>query len=291
MKKTYLLILPLILPALTFSQPVQLWEFNDAAGTILEETVNTGTPGSAVWSAGFGASTTNGSGLFIINDADGNAFKTAPMGTGEGMLTYEFIIHSWDLDEQNDPAAQSFRNFGVRLRDNGAGSNVMNFQVQQQGNGNLRFRISDNNGITNQVVGAYDGLPMVSTTIYTVQLMIDTATGAWTLNINNDTAIASGTAIVGNLDTLNFYKQGAYGGGSTPDFVAIEEISLSGPVASVTWAGYDVDDLGWANTTPWLGFVNVLADPWIWSASINNWMYMPEEGVGEGGSWAYVLGQ
>ena len=51
------------------------------------------------------------------------------------------------------------------------------------------------------------------------------------------------------------------------------------------------DDLGWADTTPWLGFVNVLADPWIWSASINNWMYMPEESVTEGGSWAYVLGQ
>jgi hypothetical protein len=56
-----------------------------------------------------------------------------------------------------------------------------------------------------------------------------------------------------------------------------------------TWAGYDVDELGWADTTPWLGFVNVVGDPWIWSASLNNWMYLPEDSVSESGAWIYII--
>ena len=291
MKKLPTLLTILTIPVLAMAQPVQLWEFNDAAGTLLEDTFNSGTPGTASWAEGFGASTTNGSGQFIINDADGNAFKTAPMRTAlEGVITYEMVISSWDLDEQNDPATQSFRNFGIRLRDATASSNVMNFQVQQQGNGNIRFRISDNTDVNNLVVDGYDGLPVVNQTTYTIQMILDAATGAWTLNINGSD-VASGTATVGELDTLNFYKQGTYGGGTTPDFVAIDSLSLSGIAASVTWAGYEVSELGWADTTTWMGFVNVLAGDWIWSASLNNWIYMPEGSVGEGGSWGYVIGQ
>lgn len=277
-------------PVVAMAQPVQLWEFNDPAGTLLENAVNTGTPGTASWSADFGTSTTDGNGKFIVNDASGNAFKTAPMGTDGGVITYEIVYSGWDLDEQNDPNPQSFRFLGVRLRDATAASNVMIFQLAQAGSGTLRFRISDNNGVTNQEVAGYTDLPLVSQTVYTVKLILDTATGAYTVNINGADA-ASGTAVVGDLDTLNFYKQGTFGGGATPDFVAIDSISLSGPAAAVGWAGYPVDELGWVDTLTWMGYVNVLAGDWIWSASLNNWMYMPESIITESGSWTYVIGQ
>ena len=53
--------------------------------------------------------------------------------------------------------------------------------------------------------------------------------------------------------------------------------------------GWPVDDLGWVDTGTWMGYLNTLADPWIWSASLNNWLYLPGDSVSTGGSWAYVL--
>jgi hypothetical protein len=59
---------------------------------------------------------------------------------------------------------------------------------------------------------------------------------------------------------------------------------VSGP----TWAGYDVDELGDADTGAWLGVVNVDAAPWIWNYLLETWLYIPEDVVEEAGSWSFV---
>jgi hypothetical protein len=58
---------------------------------------------------------------------------------------------------------------------------------------------------------------------------------------------------------------------------------------AATWAGFPVDGLGWVDTGSWLGFVNVAAGDYVWSASLNNWMYLPEVFVSPTGAWTYIL--
>ena len=85
-------------------------------------------------------------------------------------------------------------------------------------------------------------------------------------NSFDGTAMDSGTIYFENLE-------GFIEGGDTP-----------------TWAGYNVDENGWANTDSWLGWVNVTDSPWIRVLNINNYAYIPEESVTESGSWMYILG-
>lgn len=59
---------------------------------------------------------------------------------------------------------------------------------------------------------------------------------------------------------------------------------------SVTWAGYEVDSLGWINTGNWMGYLNVTADPWIWVNSLGKYIYLPEGNVSTSGAWVYVMG-
>lgn len=56
-----------------------------------------------------------------------------------------------------------------------------------------------------------------------------------------------------------------------------------------TWAGYEIDLTGWADTNGFLGWLYVDKAPWNWSAAMNQWLYMPEESLSNEGSWFYVL--
>ena len=72
--------------------------------------------------------------------------------------------------------------------------------------------------------------------------------------------------------------------GTIDNLTITEGEVVSGP----TWAGYDVDEFGDADTGAWLGVVNVDAAPWIWSYLLETWLYIPEDVVEEAGSWSFV---
>jgi hypothetical protein len=55
-----------------------------------------------------------------------------------------------------------------------------------------------------------------------------------------------------------------------------------------TWAGYPVDPLGWADTTPWMAYLNTARAPWIWSASLAGWVWINEGSVTDSGGWVYI---
>lgn len=70
-------------------------------------------------------------------------------------------------------------------------------------------------------------------------------------------------------------------------YVLSGERNLQSPTASANWFGYPVDAGGNVDTGSFMGFLNVtLAAPWVWSFSLNNWLYIPD--VTEGGAWAFV---
>jgi hypothetical protein len=56
-----------------------------------------------------------------------------------------------------------------------------------------------------------------------------------------------------------------------------------------TWAGYSVEADGTSvNTDTFLGWIDILNDPWIWSYSLDGYLYLPEENVSDVGGWAYA---
>jgi len=49
------------------------------------------------------------------------------------------------------------------------------------------------------------------------------------------------------------------------------------------WMGYPVDAQGWVDTSPWIGWVNVVSDPWVWSTVMDAHIF-----VGDDSGWIYV---
>lgn len=56
-----------------------------------------------------------------------------------------------------------------------------------------------------------------------------------------------------------------------------------------TWLGFNVDEEGFADTGDFMGFVNVINEPWIWNVNLSKWAYVPESTDPEGsGAWMFV---
>lgn len=58
------------------------------------------------------------------------------------------------------------------------------------------------------------------------------------------------------------------------------------PVPS-TWAGFPLDEDGWVDTGDFMGMLNVVGD-FVYSFSLDQWLYLPESAVFESGAWTYV---
>lgn len=91
---------------------------------------------------------------------------------------------------------------------------------------------------------------------------------------------------------IGFEATGEFDGSSAIDNIEITFSDIAAYVegtGGATWAGYDVDEGGNVDTTPWLGFINILSGDYVWSYSLSNWMYLPEASVSESGAWIYIL--
>ena len=54
------------------------------------------------------------------------------------------------------------------------------------------------------------------------------------------------------------------------------------------WGPYTQDDQGNVDTGTFLGWLNVLKDPWEWSYSLSGYIYLPGDFVTEAGAWTYI---
>lgn len=68
-----------------------------------------------------------------------------------------------------------------------------------------------------------------------------------------------------------------------------DDFEMTTGTTAVTWMGYSADEDGFINTGDWIGWVNVNSFPWVWSYSLESWMYASEVGMaGFNGTWAYL---
>ncbi|KAF0095488.1 MAG: putative unsaturated glucuronyl hydrolase [Puniceicoccaceae bacterium 5H] len=55
-----------------------------------------------------------------------------------------------------------------------------------------------------------------------------------------------------------------------------------------TWRGYNVGGNFWAMTGDFLGPLYILQDPWVYSADMQHWIYLPEDASDANGGWGFV---
>jgi hypothetical protein len=58
---------------------------------------------------------------------------------------------------------------------------------------------------------------------------------------------------------------------------------------SVTWGNFPMDENGWVDTGSFIGWINATSAPWLWSASLESWLYLLETSLSEAGAWTYIL--
>lgn len=73
------------------------------------------------------------------------------------------------------------------------------------------------------------------------------------------------------------------------DAWAISNASAEFTGTNTTWANYPVTEDSIVDTGDWMGFLNVANDPWAYSFSLDQWLYIRQSSVTENGSWVYVL--
>jgi hypothetical protein len=90
---------------------------------------------------------------------------------------------------------------------------------------------------------------------------------------------ATATSNAGYELFLGLYSD--WGAGSTfhVDNLRIVEVDTWGPWQKT---GEDVD------TTPWMGWLYVGYGDWVWSYSLNSYIYLPEGNLTESGAWTYI---
>ena len=60
-----------------------------------------------------------------------------------------------------------------------------------------------------------------------------------------------------------------------------------------SWSGFPLyadDGQNWADTGGWMGWLEVSASPYVFSQSLNGWVYVEENpAIAEEGSWVYIF--
>lgn len=128
-----------------------------------------------------------------------------------------------------------------------------------------------------------------SATSIEMELTIKDQNSAWSWS---DQFREDNEAVAASLTAVNFIGFADLGSGSGTWQIANAEIEgFEGDpiVGGTTWLGFDVGADGWASTDGWLGWVHVDNAPWVFSYSLNHYIYVPETSYTAGaGGWTYI---
>ena len=102
----------------------------------------------------------------------------------------------------------------------------------------------------------------------------------------------SGSLPSGDIEAVGLHVNRVAADGA----VSVDEFQIWAEPASdssATWANYPIVETGgiaYVNTEDWLGWLAVTDSPWIYSESLQSWIYLTEASAASpGGAWTYVL--
>ena len=272
---------------------LQNWEFDEPTGTLLGNTLNSGNPGDASWNRDLPFAT-DGLGHYRIGDGVlGFGYAGCTPDFLDGILTLEVVLDSWDLDEvlTSEPG---YRNFYVMFWERVGGDlqRLLGLLLHNATDDRLRLRLVVGDTVTD-LPGYGDGeMPIINPgTPYTFGVTLDAETDAYAayviVNGVRDIVAVGNLVPQGQLETIVLAAANS-DWGTGDDYLNVDRITLSTsePWPS-TWGPYPVSN-GYCDTTPWMGWLWVGGDPWIWSVDLDKWFHCPGDTVGEGGAWVYM---
>ena len=106
--------------------------------------------------------------------------------------------------------------------------------------------------------------------------------------MDNQSAGGSGNVVGAflNADEAGQIAVDMTAGGAEGDFAGFS-IELN-ELPPDTWAGYTVVDDSLVDTTPLMGWLYITDEPWLYSYSLNRYVYGDEQSFTESGAWVYV---
>lgn len=118
-------------------------------------------------------------------------------------------------------------------------------------------------------------------TTYSVTLEFDFATGLGSVTVDGNTAVGTGVYADETLDSFALRQSDS----SNNETILVDNLQIFGATepAGDTWRGYPVRPDGYVDTTPWMGWVYVGADPWIWVVNLGKYVYINDDS-----GWVYV---
>lgn len=284
-----------LFPVLASAQvTLQEWTFDDANGTIIGESSNSGNPGDWVFSDGLTdqqATVTNGALRFFgASTGDGilNAFTSGDTVFTTGIYELSLTVSDFSFSGEGTTG-------WVQFLIKSEGNNLIIFRVQESPSETLRLWLRSGSGGEFYALAGVNTDPGGTITI-SASINMDDQTFTCSIDSFNDnfdvvsmgpfpfngTGDVTGLAIASQLNNATT---------ETTDYLDISEIRLTGPEyisLPDTWAGYEIDENGWIDTAGFMGQLYINLDPWIWSENWGRWIYMPEEYVSDTGSWAYA---
>lgn len=107
-------------------------------------------------------------------------------------------------------------------------------------------------------------------------------TGEGSSAFSDTQTVAADLSGITNITSMRV-RGNTVGAGEYIDLGTVKIETFANAPEPTDWYGYAFDDQGWADTTPWLGWVNVTHDPWIWVVDLGKYIY-----VGDDSGWAYI---
>lgn len=248
MKTITTLIAASLLASGSFAEALEEWLFDDAVGTSLQNTTNTGSVGSS-WNFG-GPQVQNGN----LNIGDTLFYKWGP-GSNQtfrtvsfpelttGKYIFEYVIADWDLAGTDGIGVVNNGikfNFGHTTN----GSAQLEFEVAQAPSNDIRVRSqnsSNGNLSGTDAQNQLGGLNLTNTAPVTVQLLVDLDSGEWSTQVNAGNGFVplvtdgTGMTMLNRIQLIVDASNGTWEfggvGGTATEFVMIDSISLSVPEA------------------------------------------------------------
>lgn len=114
-------------------------------------------------------------------------------------------------------------------------------------------------------------------------------TASWTIEFFESGVSVAGPLTAasgdfGSIQNVGFTTANGSSTGTVDNF----SFTVGTEVVGAQWGGYDIIDGRYIDTDPWLGFLEITNDPWLFSYSLEKYIYLPESQVSTSGAWMYI---
>lgn len=271
------------------AQVVNSWQFDDASGTPLPDLATSGSNGVA-WEGDRAGMSVSGGSLNLTGDIKNGVPATyASPIAGSGAYRFEVSFSSWDFSAWETAGDDGIRSFTFGLSDS---SNKWIARIYLRWNGQVDAVIQTNASTSNEFWIVAEDLGNPSSGAVTVAVEFDFDLNVFQYVVNGEVAYSFDTLNATDIGGFAISRFGPAEWNNPSEVVSVDFITLE-QITDLTeppsWAGYPIEEDGvTVDTGAFMGVLDILHEPWVWSYSLEAYIYLPEANVADAGAWSYV---